>query len=1800
MKKQIKNSCNLYLQGKTKNGALKISFSINVIMYFILIFLCLKNIFAQDIIYPPYYNYLKEKNNNTSLAIMKADSFIITNPPDTIQQKSNKHFQRFKWFWQNRTTNNAAANPMGAAMNKYWQDINTWCGTIGNKVEGKWNNIGPNNMLVTYNNSYNYQGSGHIAAIWVNPNNESHILAGSNSCGLWQTTNNGISWQCLTDNARFPGMGITSIAVDPNNSNKIWFTTGIRAFNFSTGYGLGIFYSTDGGITWAQDNAFYSILYPNGINEAYNNETTTSCIAFKPGSSSIMFATFRNKIYKSINGGSTWSLNYTYLDPYNIIQNNIASAGFQLFDIEFMPNDPNKIFINGIDNYYLGGDGGTCVLYSSDGGTTWTNLCANNTFPQAPSMITNGDFSNNLNAWCTNKIPANAAGDMVIDNTSGNNRFQLNNAVLNTQYQLVCTTNASCVNMPVNLKFNAFIPNGYTLKIRQKYGSCSANNYGTDYTVSANSSNTYNINIVLNTWDAKIVFEVTRNNTNQTSSFWIDNIQAFSKHLEITNVSPYTSDKAKILMTYRSNNFVSIIADYSTTTNTFDNVKMVSNGNLIGLSPVTVDYRYSFEVNKNNPNIMYIGTIQMYKSINGGGNFTSISSYNGVYQSGNFTHADVRCVRLFGSSSNGTSDHIFMGNDGGISKSSDGAQSSWLTLNGKDLIVTQVEGFGQNEKDFSQINYGAWDNGINYRKENQWYYKQPGDGFKMASSNGIENDAFVYGAYSGGGSSSNFKKYTMGGSIAATDVAKPSQNSNVLSNNLNTPIHFNKVNNNLYTATDEVYKADASGAFLISNKLTNKSDLVNIFQNLGIDASLVPIVSYFVSDNDNIVYYVTKPYAGISSKLLKSTLNPSTGTYTPSDKTGTLPVNNWIISSVEANPDNTQQVWVGLGQVVWNPADVNNQNVNRVFYSADGGNTWQDKSVGLPWLPINKLLYIRGSDDIVFAATDAGVFMWNKQQDKWECFNNNLPTCIVSDIDYNYCGGTLRLSTWGKGIWETFIYKLSPYNSTVIGDGINTTAVTWNNSTLPTTQRVRKSDIIIKKKATLTISGINLYFYAGRRIIVEAGGKLVVNNSILTNECRALWGGIEVQGDVNKSQSLSYQGQVIIQNNSKIQYAYIGVVAGKIGDWDSPGITTDDYTKTGGIISVSNSEIYNCNIGAQFYPYAAYNSISSFTNTRFYMDDNNLDKYFRTFVKLDGIKNVKLTACNFENNRTNYINNEQNGVGIGYGIMACSSTFVVDRSTSNIRSKFIGLEHGIHSACSNNTFQVKYSDFEKCGISIYSENTFNPLVWYCTFKVGDNTNLTSFGGYNNNLGGNSMPFEAISLVQPSGNIIIEENIINGFNTASCQSIGTRVRSMGGLYNQIYRNILQNLTFAQLANNINRDINNSSLGLTYICNTHNNNIQDIVLAHNPANSSNGIKPISGSNTISAGNTFSTTASSPFGHINNDGTNNYFNLTYWGYGNGIYKPTKVNSNNTFVNSSSTNNTCPANDYFCEYGSCRISESSTMNINELEELYTNLQQQMMKESGKNNSMNPSENIFYQLNKTATQAIELIKDEKPSNYDEWFKWAARTGTVQCISDMLHNMLENKNIDECDIMLHIIKDKFPEIFEEINPSYTLHCKLIQASIIDRNSINANYKELSALLSDEAHLSSALWAKGILKNNGFPADYVAPILPKKNTAQSNMHEAKLDDLSMLELIQVHPNPASHSVSIHYVPKSKFKTESLTIRITDAKGTEKYKGVVNLYQTLFVDVQNLQNGIYIVQAIGAENTIMDTQKLIIQR
>ncbi len=205
-------------------------------------------------------------------------------------------------------------------------------------LNDNWLELGPLDWNAT--SGWN-PGVGRITGIAIDNSDNNHILIGANTGGVWKTTDGGSTWTALSD--YFSNLRVYSVAIDPLNSNNYFFGSNNGK----------IYKSTDSGATW-------NVLGNTG------NYSNVNKILLHPTDSSLLFASVRyGGIYRSTDSGATWT--------------KIVTTDGQGYDIEFKPNDTNVVYAAG-QGFHKSTDGGATFTTISgfDGGAKMIGVSPNN------------------------------------------------------------------------------------------------------------------------------------------------------------------------------------------------------------------------------------------------------------------------------------------------------------------------------------------------------------------------------------------------------------------------------------------------------------------------------------------------------------------------------------------------------------------------------------------------------------------------------------------------------------------------------------------------------------------------------------------------------------------------------------------------------------------------------------------------------------------------------------------------------------------------------------------------------------------------------------------------------------------------------------------------------------------------------------------------------------------------------------------------------------------------------------------------------------------------------------------------------------------------------------------------------------------------------------------------------------------------------------------------------------------------------------------------------------------------------
>jgi len=114
-------------------------------------------------------------------------------------------------------------------------------------------------------------------------------------------------------------------------------------------------------------------------------------------------------------------------------------------------------------------------------------------------------------------------------------------------------------------------------------------------------------------------------------------------------------------------------------------------------------------------------------------------------------------------------------------------------------------------------------------------------------------------------------------------------------------------------------------------------------------------------------------------------------------------------------------------------------NIGHLFLTVDGGQTWQPFGISganrLPNVPVQVVKFdpSDSTDRTLYVGTDIGVYRTTDRGANWERFGVGFPFARVTDLFISRNGSLLRVSTYGRGIWEIYPNADAPVG--VKGDG---------------------------------------------------------------------------------------------------------------------------------------------------------------------------------------------------------------------------------------------------------------------------------------------------------------------------------------------------------------------------------------------------------------------------------------------------------------------------------------------------------------------------------------------------------------------------------------------------------------------------------------------------------------------------------------------------------------------------------------------------------------------------------------------
>ncbi len=376
------------------------------------------------------------------------------------------------------------------------------------------------------------------------------------------------------------------------------------------------------------------------------------------------------------------------------------------------------------------------------------------------------------------------------------------------------------------------------------------------------------------------------------------------------------------------------------------------------------DYNHGIGVDRTNPNILWYVAHCVWKSTDGGLNWTQQTDWWAT------VHTDMH--QIVENPYNST--QLYNMNDGGVWLSTNGG-TSW---NPKSDGIAGYEIYHGNcsptRRDMVSI--GTQDNGELYASSAGWFTNRGGDWSSECSFDYRPGSSMVY--------YHNINKRRLVNGSDATYGLPPRVT-------LLQDIVFHRSNPDLAFVGDTV----------ILRTTNLRTSTPSWTQIADLNKKIMAMHSSFADPNR--LYVIT------SDAMIYVSINALSAT--PTFASYTLPNGTGSAASITSIKNSPNTIYITCN--------------TKVYRSADNGASWTNITSNLPSVNHTRILADEyySSNELVFIASDNTVYYKQVNHSAWTIFNQNLPsrTTVVDMSIYNdsTANTILRVATYGRGIWES-------------------------------------------------------------------------------------------------------------------------------------------------------------------------------------------------------------------------------------------------------------------------------------------------------------------------------------------------------------------------------------------------------------------------------------------------------------------------------------------------------------------------------------------------------------------------------------------------------------------------------------------------------------------------------------------------------------------------------------------------------------------------------------------------------------
>ena len=759
--------------------------------------------------------------------------------------------------------------------------------------------------------------SGRVVDIEVDPNDATHFYVAYASGGLWETKNNGTTFEPLFDKEEV--MTIGDIAVNWRE-NIIWVGTGENNSSRSSYAGMGMYRSDDGGKSWSYAGLKNS--HHIGRIVLHPEEAGTVWVAVL---GALYSASEDRGIYVTHDGGDTW-------DKTLYINENCGGI-----DLVVDPDDHKVLYAAMWERTRRAWDfteagEGSGIYRSVDGGMTWNKI--SNTTQEFPDGEGVGRIGLDIvsHAGQTHLLA-------ILDNYNRRPDEEVEDEGL-TKEQLRAMSGTEFLALEKDLIKDFLSDNRFPRE--------------------------YGVDTILQMIENDII-------TPLSLVEYLEDENSLLFDTEVVGAEVYRWDTAD-----------------ETWERTHDEY----------LDGLYYSYGYYFgqiRINPSDPERLYIMGVPVLRSNDGGMTWTNINGSN--------VHVDHHALWI----NPQNSQHLILGNDGGINISYDDGES-WIKCNmppvGQFYAVAVDHAKPYNVYGGTQDN-GVWVGPSTYEPSFRWHntghypYKGllGGDGMQIQvdwRDNRTVYTGLQFGNY-----------YRIDRISGDRKSVKPGHDlgERPLRFNWETPILLSRhLQDIIYLGSNKLHRS-----------LNKGDDWTTISEDLTAGGKKGDVSYGTLTCIEESPLQFGLIYTGSDDGKLHKT---SDGGRTWTSIDAGLPKDLWV-ADIQASHADVNVLYVALNGYRWDHFDA------YLHRSEDGGNTWDRIASDLPPEPINTIAEHSDNPDLLFVGTDHGLYVSTDRGEKFVAMHHQIPAVPIHDLVIQEVANDLVVGTHGRSIFIFDIGELS-------------------------------------------------------------------------------------------------------------------------------------------------------------------------------------------------------------------------------------------------------------------------------------------------------------------------------------------------------------------------------------------------------------------------------------------------------------------------------------------------------------------------------------------------------------------------------------------------------------------------------------------------------------------------------------------------------------------------------------------------------------------------------------------------------